>query len=180
MSDTARHTTVTRRNSASEPSRVDEGNCTCKKSHPSLARRPASPAVARRRGASGVPPRLDGRGNDKRGEVVVLTSVATGRSAGVGAEWWCGLPARRKKRKAACHRGSRGSRGSSRSRRVRLLPRASPVFAAIGVPTGGSNFSLSPLHFSFSSGGLVEDRGAISPLRWLGLGVLLGARRWLK
>jgi hypothetical protein len=50
-------------------------------SHPSLARRPASPAAARRRGASGVPPRLDGRGIHKRGAAVVLTSVATGRSA---------------------------------------------------------------------------------------------------
>jgi hypothetical protein len=31
-----------------------------------------------------VPPRLDGRGNHKRREAVVLTSVATGQSAGVG------------------------------------------------------------------------------------------------
>jgi hypothetical protein len=78
--------------------RVGEGGGTCKKFHPSLARRPASPAAARRRGASGVPPLLDGWDNHKRGEAVVLTSVATGRSAGVGVEWWCGSPARRKKR----------------------------------------------------------------------------------
>jgi hypothetical protein len=35
----------------------------------------------RRRRASGVPPRLDGRGIHMRGAVVVHTSVATGRSA---------------------------------------------------------------------------------------------------
>jgi hypothetical protein len=84
-------------------------------------------------------------GNHKRGEAGVLTSVATGRSAGVGVVGRCGLPARRKKRKAAVRRrGSRGSRGSSHSRRVRLLPRAASVFAEVGAPTGGSDFSLSP------------------------------------
>jgi hypothetical protein len=84
-------------------------------------------------------------GNHKRGEAGVLTSVATGRSAGIGVVGRCGLPARRKKRKAAARRrGSRGSRGSSRSRRVRLLPRAALVFAAVGAPTGGSDFSLYP------------------------------------
>jgi hypothetical protein len=34
-------------------------------------------------------------------EEVVLTSVATGRSAGVGVEWWCGSAARRKKMRVA-------------------------------------------------------------------------------
>jgi hypothetical protein len=59
---------------------LGEGGGTCKKAHPSLARWPASPAAARGRGASGVLPRLDGRGNHKRGVAGVLTSVATGRS----------------------------------------------------------------------------------------------------
>jgi hypothetical protein len=60
--------------------RVGEGGGTCKKMRPSLARWPASPAAARRRGATGVLPRLDGRGAHKRGETGVLTSVDTGRS----------------------------------------------------------------------------------------------------
>jgi hypothetical protein len=59
---------------------VGEGGSTCKKLRPSLARWPASPAAARRRGAAGVPPRLEGRGVHKREEAGVLTSVATGRS----------------------------------------------------------------------------------------------------
>jgi hypothetical protein len=45
--------------------RIGEGGGTCKKTRPSLARWPASPAAARRRGAAGVPPRLDGRGVHK-------------------------------------------------------------------------------------------------------------------
>jgi hypothetical protein len=60
--------------------RVGEGGGTCKKLRPSLARWPASPAAARRRGAAGVPPRLEGRGVHKGEESGVLTSVATGRS----------------------------------------------------------------------------------------------------
>jgi hypothetical protein len=60
--------------------RVGEGGGTCKKTRPSLAQWPASPATARRRGATGVLPRLDGRGVHKRGKTGVLTSVATGRS----------------------------------------------------------------------------------------------------
>jgi hypothetical protein len=60
--------------------RVGEGGGTCKKSRPSLARWSASLAAARRRGAAGVPPRLEGRSVLKREESGVLTSVATGRS----------------------------------------------------------------------------------------------------
>jgi hypothetical protein len=65
----------------------------------------------------------------------------------VGVVRRCGLPVRGKKRKAAARRrGSRGSRGCSRSRRVRLLPRAAPVFAANGSPAGGSSPPASLLH----------------------------------
>jgi hypothetical protein len=65
----------------------------------------------------------------------------------VGVVRRCGLPARGKKTKvAARRRGSRGSRGCSRSRRVRLLPRAAPVFAANGSPAGGSYPPPSLLH----------------------------------
>jgi hypothetical protein len=60
--------------------RVGEGGGTCKKMRPSLARWPASPAAARRRGAAGVSPRLEGCGVHKREETGVPTSVATGRS----------------------------------------------------------------------------------------------------
>jgi hypothetical protein len=48
-----------------------------------------------------VPPRLEGRGIHMGREAVVLTSVATGRSAGVGAEWWCSSSAGKKTRAAA-------------------------------------------------------------------------------
>jgi hypothetical protein len=93
----------------------------------------------RRRGALRVPPRLEGRGIHMGSETVVLTLLATGRSADVGEVRWRGSSAGRKA-KATRRRGSRGSRGSRRSRRrrVRLLPRAAPVFAADGSPTGGS------------------------------------------
>jgi hypothetical protein len=65
----------------------------------------------------------------------------------IGVVRRCGLPARGKKRKAATRRqGSRGSRGCSHSWRVRLLPRAAPVFAANGSPTGGSSPPPSLLH----------------------------------
>jgi hypothetical protein len=98
----------------------------------------------------------------------------------VGVVWRCGLPARRKKREAAARRrGSRGSRGSSRSRRVRVLPRAAPVFAVVGAPTSGSNSSLSPLHSFFSSGGLVADRGVVFPPEAARVGSSPGARRRL-
>jgi hypothetical protein len=65
---------------------------------------------------------------------------------GVSVVRRCGLPARRKKRAAARRRGRRGSRGSRCSRRVRLLPRAAPVFAADGSPAGGSSPPPSLLH----------------------------------
>jgi hypothetical protein len=99
----------------------------------------------RRRGGAErqhVPPRLEGRGVHKGREVVVLTLVATGRSAGVGEVRWRGSSAGRKTKVAAARRrGSRGSRGSRRSRRrrVRLLPRAAPVFTSNGAPTDGSS-----------------------------------------
>jgi hypothetical protein len=99
----------------------------------------------RRRGGAErlhVPPRFEGRGVHKGREVVVLTLVATGRSAGVSEVRWRGSSAGRKTKVAAARRrGSRGSRGSrcSRRRRVRLLPRAAPVFAADGAPTDGSS-----------------------------------------
>jgi hypothetical protein len=60
--------------------RVGEAGGTCKKTRPSLARWPASPVEARRRGATVVLPQLDGRGIHKRGKTGVLTFVATGRS----------------------------------------------------------------------------------------------------
>jgi hypothetical protein len=92
-----------------------------------------------------VPPRLEGRGIHKGREAVVLISVATGRSAGVGVSWWCGSSAGKKTRAATRRRGRRGSRGSrhSRRRRVRLLPRAAPVFAADGSSHGRLLFSFS-------------------------------------
>jgi hypothetical protein len=80
--------------------RVGEGGGTCKKMGPSLARWPASPAVARRRGAAGVPPRLEGRGVHRRGR--------SGRPH-LGGHWpkWS---ASVKRSGAACRRGRRGSR----------------------------------------------------------------------
>jgi hypothetical protein len=104
-------------------------------------------------------------------EAVVLTLVATGRSAGVGVVWWCGSPARRKKRKAAARRrGSRGSRGSrcpgdggssSSHGRLRSSRRTAPS-------TGGST-PPSPPFTPFSSGGSTGGHGSNSPRR-LGLG----------
>jgi hypothetical protein len=93
-----------------------------------------------------VPPRLEGRGIHMGREAVVLTLVATGRSAGVSEVWWCGSSAGRKTKVVARRRGRTGSRGTrcSRRRRVRLLPRAAPVFAADGSPTDGSSPPPSP------------------------------------
>jgi hypothetical protein len=98
--------------------------------------------------------------------VLILTLVATGRSAGVGEVRWRGSSVGRKmKATAERRRGSRGSRGSrcAWQRRVRLLPRAAPVFAADDASTDGSNPSFSPLHFSFSSCGLVGGQGSGFP-----------------
>jgi hypothetical protein len=86
-----------------------------------------------------VPPRLEGRGVHRGQGKLVLTLVATGRSAGVGEEGRCGSSARRKKTTAR----RRGNRGSRRAQRmwVRLLPRAAPVFAATAFPRTTSNSS---------------------------------------
>jgi hypothetical protein len=146
--------------------RVDEGSGTCKRFNPAWH---GGRHHQRRRGGAvrrHVPPRLEGRGVHKGREVFVLTLVATGRSAGVGEVRWRGSSAGRKtKATAARRRASRGSRGGrcARQRRVRLLPRAAPVFAADDAPTDGSNSSFSPLHFSFSSGGSVGGQGSDSP-----------------
>jgi hypothetical protein len=80
---------------------------------------------------------------------------------------------------AARRRGRRGSRGSRRSwrRRVRLLSRAAPVFAANGSPTAAPLLLL-PSFTPFSSGGSVwVVRG--TPLGRLGLGEPWGSRRRL-
>jgi hypothetical protein len=69
---------------ANERACVDVGSGTCKKSSSQPGTKAgitSGGAVARRRGASGVPPRLDGRGIHKREAAVVLTSVAPSRSA---------------------------------------------------------------------------------------------------
>jgi hypothetical protein len=127
---------------------VDEGSDTCKRVVPAWHE---GRHHQRRRGGAErlrVPPRLEGRGIHMGREAVVLTLVATGRSAGVGAVRWCGSPARRKTKAAARRRGSRGSRGSrcSRRRRGRLLPRVALVFAANGSFHGRLHSSFSPLH----------------------------------
>jgi hypothetical protein len=103
-------------------------------------------------------------------EAAVLTSVATGHSAGVGVEWWRGSSAGKKTRAAARRRGRRGSRGSRRShrRRVRLLPRAAPSSRRATPPTGGSS-SPSPPLLSLLPGGSMGGQGSNSPRR-LGLG----------
>jgi hypothetical protein len=122
-----------------------------------------------------VPPRLEGRGVHRWQGKLVLTSVATGRSAGVGEERWRGLSVRRKKT-AAWRRGSRGSR-RARRRRVRLLPRAAPVFAANSVPTNGLRLLLPLFSFSPSSPSpVVVSTGEDSPPRRLGLGEPGGLR----
>jgi hypothetical protein len=131
-----------------ERAHVDEGSGTCKRVVPAWHE---GRHHQRRRGAAEqqrVPPRLEGRGIHIGREAVVLTWVATGRSAGVGVEWWCGSSVGKKTRAAARRRGRRGSRGSRRSRRrrVRLLPRAAPVFTADGSFHGRLHSSFSPLH----------------------------------
>jgi hypothetical protein len=113
-----------------------------------------------------IPPQLEGRGIHKGRGVFVLTLVATGRSARVGEVRWHGSSTGRKTKATAVRRcRNRGSRGGRCARRrwVRLLPRAAPVFAADDAPTDDSNPSFSPLHFSFSSGGLVGGQGSGFP-----------------
>jgi hypothetical protein len=75
-------TTARRARLGKRRARVGEGGGTCKKAHPSLARWPASPAVAARwRGAGDMfLPRLEGRDVHSREAAIVLTSVAPGRS----------------------------------------------------------------------------------------------------
>jgi hypothetical protein len=85
----------------------------------------------RQRGGAGqrrVPPRREGRGIHMRRETIVLTLVATGRSAGASVKSGGAAGSARKKRRqtAARRRGGRGCRGCRCSRRVRLLPRAAP------------------------------------------------------
>jgi hypothetical protein len=89
-----------------------------------------------------------------------------------------GLPARKKTRAAARRRGGRGSSGSRHSWRVRLLPRAAPVFAAYGSPAGGSSPPFLLLLHPFSSGGRCGRSGAV-PLVRLGFGAPSRARRRL-
>jgi hypothetical protein len=127
--------------------RVGEGGGTCKKTRPSLARWPASPAAARRRG--GVPPRLEGRGVHRGGEAAsspgwpladVQASVKGARRCdeeGGGAG---------RGRRTARWRGSRGSRGRRRAwlPRVRLLLAGGSGFAAGGAAPGSSSSSPSP------------------------------------
>jgi hypothetical protein len=141
----------------------DEGSGTCKRFNP--AWHDGRHHQRRRDGAERrhVPPRLEGRGVHKGREVVILTLVATGRSAGVDEVRWRSSSAGRKTKAAAARRrGSRGSR-CARRRRVRLLPRAASVFAADGAPTDGSNSSFSPPSLPFSSGGSVCGQGRDSP-----------------
>jgi hypothetical protein len=131
-----------------------------------------------------VPPRLDGRGTHKRREAAVLTLVATGRSGGIGVEWWCGSPAGKKTRAATRRRGSRGSMGCRRPRRrrVRLLPRAAPVFAADGSSHGRPLFSFSspspPAGRRAWQGSNSPRRLGLGSSRGLGGGLSRGARRW--
>jgi hypothetical protein len=130
-----------------ERARVDEGSGTCKRVV--LAWHEGRHHQRRRGGTERlrVPPRLEGRGIHMSKEAVVLTLVATGRSAGIGAVWWCGSSAGKKMKAAARCRGSRGSRGSRRSQRwwVRLLPRVAPVFTADGSsPPSPPLLSLPP------------------------------------
>jgi hypothetical protein len=79
---TGRLTTDRRARLGKRRARVGEGGVTCKKAHPSLARWTASPAAAVRWHGAGDTflPRLEGRGVHKREAVIVLTSVAPGRS----------------------------------------------------------------------------------------------------
>jgi hypothetical protein len=140
---TARYATVTRRNYASERVRVDVGSGTCKKfsSQPGTKASITSGGAEHRAFLLGWMAGVSTRGEQRSSTPLWLLAEVQC----VGVVWRCGLPARRKKRKAAARRrGSRGSRGCSRSRRVRLLPRAAPVFAGVVAPTGGSKFSLSP------------------------------------
>jgi hypothetical protein len=78
--------------------RVDEGGGTCKKMCPSLARWPASQAAVRRRGAVGVPPRLEGRGVHKREETASSPRWPLAGVERVGEERWGGLPSRKKRK----------------------------------------------------------------------------------
>jgi hypothetical protein len=123
--------------------RVGEGGGTCKKSRPSLARWPASPAAARRHGSTEqrafclgskavASTRGEKRASSPRWPLAEVERVSEVRR--------CGLPARKKRKQATTRRrGGRGSSGSRRSRRVRLLPRVAPVFAAYSSPAGGSS-----------------------------------------
>jgi hypothetical protein len=120
-----------------------------------------------------VPPQLEGRDIHKGREVFVLILVATGRRAGVGEVRWRGSSAGRKtKATTAQRRGSRGSRGGrcARRRRVRLLPRVAPVFAADGAPTDGCNSSFSPPSLLLLLRRVGGRTGERFPLRRLGLG----------
>jgi hypothetical protein len=115
--------------------------------HPSLARKPASVAVAaRRRSANGTFPLSSkaGASSEGRGKLV-LTSVATGRSAGVGEEGWRGLSARKKETTARQH-GSRGSR-CARRRWVWLLPTGGSGLRGERHPPFGRPLFLPPSFF---------------------------------
>jgi hypothetical protein len=119
--------------------RVGEGGNTCKKIIPAWL----DGQHHRRRGASVASPLGSKAGASTKGrEQLVLTLVATGRSAGVGEEGRRGSSARRKKTTARRHGGS-GSR-RARRRRGRLFPRAASVFALNDVPRGGLQLLLLP------------------------------------
>jgi hypothetical protein len=66
---------------ASERARVDVGSSTCKKSSSQSGTKAGITSGGAAARSIGVPPQLDGRGIHKREAVVVLTSVAPGRSA---------------------------------------------------------------------------------------------------
>jgi hypothetical protein len=174
---TTRHTTATRTNELASERASMKAAAPARK-HPSLARRPASPAAARRRGATtrstsarrpGHPhgagsdcPHLGGHGPKCRR----VGEERRGGWDGEEEEEAGGGAASRRKRKQRMQAFTVGP----------APPSGGSGFAANGFPAGGSfPHSLLPLHFS--SGGRRGTAGA-PPLGWLGFRGFRPVRRW--
>jgi hypothetical protein len=158
-----------------ERARVDDGSDTCKRVCPSLARRPASPATARRRGATARSTSARSPGHP-HGQGSSRPRLGWPRAV-VQASVKCGGAARRRGGRRRRRRdveeveearevgilgdgGSGSSHGRLRSSRQTALPRAAPLL-------------LLPPCSPFFPGGSVCGQGSNSPRR-LGLGVAPG------